>query len=49
MRETSCNEMNIFQKRGNIRNTSSIARAGARKKYGSALTNILDILYIQSI
>jgi hypothetical protein len=37
----------MFHKRGNIRNTSSIARAGARKKYGSALTNILDIfLYI---
>jgi hypothetical protein len=48
-RETSCKEMYVFQKRGNIRNTSNIARAGARKKYGSALTNILDISHIQSI
>jgi hypothetical protein len=39
----------MFQKRGNIRNTNNIARAGARKKYGSALTNVLDILHTQSI
>jgi hypothetical protein len=48
-RETSCNEMYVFQKRGNIRNTNNIARAGARKKYGSALTNVLDISHTQSI
>ena len=47
MRETSCNEMYVFQKRGNIRNISNIARAGVRKRYGSAFSNILDILHAQ--
>jgi hypothetical protein len=43
VRETSCNEMYVFQKRGNIRNISNIARAGVRKRYGSAFSNILGI------
>ena len=49
VRDTSCNEMYIFQKRGNIRNTSNIARAGVRRKYGSAFSNILGILHTQSM
>jgi hypothetical protein len=35
--------MYVFQKRGNIRNISNIARAGVRKRYGSAFSNILGI------
>jgi hypothetical protein len=45
MKDTSCNEMYMFQKSGNIRNTSIIARAGVMKRYGSALANVFDIFY----
>ena len=40
MNDTLCNEMYMFQKSGNIRNTSNIASAGARNRYGSAFANI---------
>jgi hypothetical protein len=41
MRDTSCNEIYMFQKSGNIRKTTSIANAGVRNKYGSTLANML--------
>ncbi|HET7344421.1 MAG TPA: hypothetical protein VFJ05_00940, partial [Nitrososphaeraceae archaeon] len=42
IRDTSCSEMYMFQKSGNIRKIRSIVNAGVRNRYGSALENIFQ-------
>ena len=42
IRDTLCSEINMFQKSGNIRKIRSIANAGVRNRYGSALANIFQ-------